>query len=347
MDNALTSSRFSLRIKRVAETLLHPGSGFDNRPESPFRVLISKEITDHFRSFRFPIMITLIGLTMLGSLYSALSGLSEVIKPDDPAGSFLFLKLYSLSNGSMPSYLVFIGFLGPLLGISLGFDSINLEQSRGTMSRLLAQPIYRDDVIHAKFIASLAVISILFLVLAFIYMGIGMVILGLPPTPEEFIRILIFVVLSIVYVAFWLNLSILFSVHLKQPATSALAGIAVWLFFTVFFPLIVNMVFQALEPHEGALNAARMFTLTKWKQAVMRLAPNVLFSEATSVLLTPTVRSIGPLSIEQLHGSIPGALPLGQSLLLIWAHVTALISETVVCFIFAYVPFMRREIRSR
>jgi ABC-2 type transport system permease protein len=40
-------------------------------------------------------------------------------------------------------------------------------------------------------------------------------------------------------------------------------------------------------------------------------------------------------------------LPLGQSLLLVWPQVTGLIAATILCFVLAYVSFMRREIRSR
>jgi ABC-2 type transport system permease protein len=64
-------------------------------------------------------------------------------------------------------------------------------------------------------------------------------------------------------------------------------------------------------------------------------------------MLTPSVRSLGPLTMEQVYGAIPSPLPLGQSLLLIWPHVTGLIAATAVCFGLAYVLFMRQEIRSR
>ena len=45
--------------------------------------------------------------------------------------------------------------------------------------------------------------------------------------------------------------------------------------------------------------------------------PDELFSEATPTILMPSVRSLGPLTIEQVYGTIPGSLPVGQSLLLV------------------------------
>ena len=97
----------------------------------------------------------------MGSLYEALTNIKAAIKPGDPDGSFLFLKLFTVSDGTMPSFAMFISFLGPLLGIALGFDAINSEQNKGTLSRILSQPIHRDYLINAKFVAALIVIGIM------------------------------------------------------------------------------------------------------------------------------------------------------------------------------------------
>ncbi len=313
---------------------------------SPFRVIVQKEISDHVKSWRFIILIVIICLTCLGSMYTALSNLSETVKTESPGDAFFFLKLFTVSDGTLPSFFVFIGFLGPLLGISLGFDAVNSEQNRGTLSRVMAQPIHRDYLINAKFIAPLIVIGIMLFSLGYLSIGTGLIAVGIPPTFEEFIRINLFIVLSIIYIAFWLNLSVLFSVRFRQPATSALAGISVWLFFSVFYPLIINLVSKALAPPEYASPGA-IYLYEKLRFAMVQIMPNELFSEATSTLLMPMVRSLGPLTMEQIHGTIPGPLPLGQSILLVWPQVTGLIAGTVLCFLFSYISFMKREIRSR
>ena len=79
----------------------------------------------------------------------------------------------------------------------------------------------------------------------------------------------------------------------------------------------------------------------------MRFNPSQLFDDATTTLLIPMVRSLGPLTMEQMEGAIPSPLPLGQSLTLIWPQVTAMVAGTIVFFAIAYTLFMRREIRSR
>jgi ABC-2 type transport system permease protein len=312
----------------------------------PFWAMVQKEIGDHTRSWRAIILLSIVVLTCLGSLYSSLSNFTEAISKSSGDSEFFFLNLFTVSDGTLPSFFVFVSFLGPLLGISLGFDAINSEQSRGTLSRILAQPVPRDYVLNSKFTAGLIFVSFMFFVLTFLVIGTGLIALGIPPTAEEFLRIILYTLLSIVYVAFWLNLSILFSVRFRQAATAALAGIAVWLFFTVFYPLIVDLVLKGLEPGDFAAPQA-VYIYQKLKFLMVQIMPSELFSEITSSLLMPSVRSIGPLTMEQLHGAIPGPLPVGQSLLIVWPQLTGLIALTLLCFLLSYLSFMRREIRSR
>jgi ABC-2 type transport system permease protein len=333
-------------ITNISKEINAMKTSYNSNIYHPFRVIVAKEISDQVKSWRFIILIAIITLTCMGSMYTSIANLSKSIKPGDPEGTFVFLKLFTLSDGTMPSFFVFISFLGPLLGISLGFDAINSEHNNGTLSRILSQPIHRDYLINAKFMASLIVISVMLFALGFLVMGLGLILIGIPPTPEEFIRIVFFILLSIIYIAFWLNLSILFSVRFRQPATSALAGIAVWLFFSVFYILIVNLIIKAImPPNNGVEFDSYHYEILKMN--LLRAIPNQLFSEATTTVLMPTVRSLGPLSMEKVYGTIPGPLPLGQSILLVWPQVTGLTAATILCFFLSYLSFMKREVRAR
>ena len=281
-----------------------------NKVNYPFRVVVNKEISDHVKSWRFIILMGIILLTCMGSLYTSLTNIGAAIKPNDPDGSFLFLKLFTASDGTLPSFVQFINFLGPLLGIALGFDAINSEQNKGTLSRMLSQPVHRDCIINAKFVAALIVIGIMLFVLGFLVMGCGLIAIGIPPTAEEFWRIVFFLIIS------------------------------------VFYTMIVNLVAKALSPSQLA-SPYQIVSYQKFILGLMRLAPSELFNEATTTLLMPSVRSLGPLTMEQVQGAIPSPLPLGQSLLVVWPQLTGLIAATVICFALSYVIFMRREVRSR
>ncbi|MDX1284857.1 MAG: ABC transporter permease subunit [Draconibacterium sp.] len=317
-----------------------------NKITVPFWVIVNKEISDIVRSWRFLIMLGLIVLTCMGSLYTALDDFTKAITASDPEDTFFFLKLFTHTDGTLPSFIVFISFLGPLLGISMGFDSINSEQNNGTLSRLLAQPIFRDYLLNAKFTAALIVLSTLFFALGLLVLGFGLIFIGIPPTAEEFMRIVVFSLVNIIYVAFWLNLAILFSVKFRQAATSALAGISIWLFFSIFFSMIINLIAKGLKP-SVFVSENHVVAFQRFIQNIMRINPGQLFNDATTSLLMPTVRSLGPLTTEQMSGAIPSPLPLGQSLMLVWPQATVLIAGTIVFFAIAYTLFMCREIRSR
>lgn len=313
----------------------------NNRIVNPFWVMVQKEVTDHLRSWRFIVLLSIIVLTCIGSMYTGLSNIAEAVKQAKADDLFLFLKLYTVSDGSLPSFFIFVGFLGPLLGIGLGFDAINSEQSRGTINRILAQPIPRDFLINAKFMAALILVSVLFFALSFMVMGIGLPVIGIPPTPEEVVRILLFTFAAIVYVAFWLNLSILFSIRFQQSATSALSGMAIWLFFTMFYGMLVEALFKVVIPHGRKLSIAG----EQFKLNILRVAPNLMFNDITASLLSPSVRSLGPLTMEQVQGAIPGPLPVGQSLLLVWPQFVGLLAFSAICFLVSYLLFMKREVK--
>jgi ABC-type transport system involved in multi-copper enzyme maturation, permease component len=319
-----------------------------DRVQHPFWTIVHKEIADHVHSWRFIILIALISLTCLGSLYSALMAIREVGTSDEVDKSFFVLKLFTISGNSLPSFLTFVSFLGPLLGIGMGFDAVNSERNKGTLSRVMSQPIHRDYLLNAKFVAALILISVMFVALSLLVLGMSLYMLGIPPTPEEVLRILAFDVLVVFYIGFWLNLSIAFSVRFKQPATSALAAIAVWLFFAVFFSMLIELILNAVRPPQTA-STEQIIGFLQFSDFINRLSPSHLFNEATITLLVPTTNNLSSfLTPEQVYGSLPGTpLSLGQSLLLVWPQMTGLFAATMICFAISYVMFMRQEIRSR
>ena len=306
--------------------------------------LYRKELADHLKSRRFLILLLLIGTTSFASLYGAVSGLADVLESD---GNFAFLKLYTTSGSSIPSFMSFIALLGPIIGLALGFDAINSERTGGTLNRLASQPIYRDSIIIGKFMAGLAVIAAIIYTMGIALGAVGILVTGLKPSGEEVVRILIFLTFTVIYVAFWLALSIFFSVICRHAATSALASIAVWMFFAVFMSLVASIIANAMYPvntdYNAAVNALNNYTLNL---NLNRISPSYLYSEAVSTIMNPSVRTVNIVTMDQLVGAISGYLSLGQSLLLVWPHLTGLAALMLVAFGGSYIGFMRQEVRT-
>jgi len=307
-----------------------------------------KELADHFTSWRFLILFALVLLITVFAIYGAFESIREVVTG---SSKFVFLALFTTSGKTLPlSFLALVALLVPIVGIALGFDAINSEKNSGTLSRLLSQPIYRDAVINGKFLAGVVTIAVMLTSIVILVAGIGLSMIGVPPTSEEAIRLLAFLLVGIVYGAFWLGLAILFSVFFRRVATSALASIAVWIVLWIFIGLLAGVIANALVPVDQASGLEELVRNAEINIAVSRLSPITLFSEAMVVLLVPGGRTAAqiiqiqtsPASAWMIHNP----LSLGQSLLMVWPHLVGLIALTAVCFAISYIKFMREEIRS-
>lgn len=288
--------------------------------------VFNKELADDFTSWRFLILFALVFAVGVFSIYID----AQYIRQAVTGTRFVFLQLYTTSGQAAPLFIFFIVFFMPIVGIALGFDAINSEKNSGTLSRLLSQPIYRDAVINGKFLSGVITIAIMLTSMVLLVGGVGLSMIGVPPSAEEVIRLMAFLAISIVYGAFWLGIAILFSILFRRPATSALASMAVWMFFIFMFafPFFVQ--------------------LWQWQIgfAIMRVSPVTVFWQVVTILLVPEARTLGQALQTGFVGVPTSALSMDQSLLTVSPHLVSLIVLTVVCFAISYIKFMREEIRA-
>jgi ABC-2 type transport system permease protein len=318
------------------------GPAREGSPWTGLWAVVAKEMADALTSTRMLILELLIVLTAVGTVYAATQNLRETVEQD----AFLYLKLFTTAREPLPAFVGFLGFLVPLLAIALAFDAVNGEFNGRTMSRLLAQPIYRDALLLGKFLAGLGTLALALTTIWLLIVGMGLVRLGVPPGGEEVARSLWFLLVTLCYGGVWLALALLCSIVFRQPATAALALIAVWLFFTVFWGMIAGVLAQTLRPVQAGL-PQEVLAQAQLELLLTRLSPNTLFAEAILAILNPNTRVLGIVLPIQLFGAIMGTpLPLGQSLILIWPHITGLIAAAILLFALGYVLFQRQEIRA-
>lgn len=313
------------------------------------KAIFKKELSDHFTSYRFLIIFCLIWMVSLLITYmvgmSIRDELTGLAKP-----KYVFLFLF-MSSGGFFSFIQFVAFFGPLIGIILGFDLINREKNEGTLSRVLAQPIYRDAVINGKFLAGVVTISIMMTSIVLVITGLGLKVVGVVPGTDEILRISIYLIISIVYISFWLGMAILFSILFRSVTTSALASLAAWIFFTFFVPLGAGIAAKSLVPHGESDKTEVVLKQLSIQRSVSLVSPVSLYSEASSTIIDPTKKTtrayvlMGPfekLSIERFSGP----LPISQSILIVLPYIISIIAITTVCFAVSYTVFLRQEIRS-
>ena len=304
-----------------------------------------KELSDNISSVRMLMLELLIVLTAMAALYEAIAALRQNTA-EDP---FLLLRLFTVSQVPLPSFVAILGFLIPLMAIGLGFDLINSEHNRRTLSRILAQPIYRDALLLGKYLAGLATIAISLTALWLLVIGLGLIFLGVPPGGEEIARSLAFLVIAVFYAGVWLSLAMLLSIVLRSPATAALVALGIWLFLTVLWPMLAPAIAQAIVPPDPRFAALGLDTpgTAIWTQLLQRFSPNDLFGEAMLAVLSPTTRTLGPVFLDQIRGAVMGApLPFGQSVMIAWPQTVGLIACTIVLFVAGYALFQRQEVRA-
>ena len=304
-----------------------------------------KELGDHLGRRRFLLTLFLI---VVGVLWGLFILAREVDGSSVTSNEFLFLRTFTSSSGVLPPVLFYIGFFGPLIGIALGFDAINSERAQGTLSRLLAQPIHRDDVFNGKFLAGLVTLTIVLVAMILAIVGVAMFVMGYSPRSEEVVRLFGFGVLSVVYLAFWLALAMTCSIFFRNAVTSALVSLGLWLLSTFLIALLVapalaDLIVPAIETAQQKVDHAN------WQLWLSRISPSQLFNEAAQTLLNPDVRFTGVLGLEraaQFDRLEATPISAGQSLQLVWPHITVVFSLVASLIAVSYTKFMREEIRS-
>jgi len=308
-------------------------------------VVMLKELSDHLTSVRMRVLEWLVVLVALAALYGAVQQIKETTA-EDP---FLFLRLFTTSREPLPSFVSFISFLVPLMAIGLGFDAVNGEYNRRTLSRILAQPIYRDALLFGKFIAGLLTLAISLIALWLLVIGLGLLLVGIPPGAEEIGRSFLFLVVTVIYAGVWLALALLFSVVFRSAATAALVTLGLWLFITFIWPVLAGAVAQIIAPPDLRYASLGLPTpaTAQMEQILARLSPSTLFAEVVVALLDPTTRSLGPIYLSQLQGAVLGApLPLSESILIAWPQTVGMIAGAILLFVIGYVVFQRQEVRA-
>ncbi len=309
-------------------------------------IIAEKEMKDQFGSKRF---IILFGFMILLSGLAAYQGVDYI--KDTPEATFLYI--FSGTRMSY-SFIQIMVLFGPILGMALGFDSVNKERTTGTLSMLLGQPIYRDSVINGKFLAAATSLATLGIGTIAITVGLAIPMLGYGPTGAEALKLVVFTLLTVLYLIFWLSLGILFSVIAKKTSTSILASIATWMFFSIVLGILANAVAGVLIPLPAGGFQGRgqqgEFTVTdEYKEIMMeriqlmdsinRLSPTKLYEDTANAVLGITTQ------FAKMTQEFTRTVPLGEALVANWASITVLAVGLVICFAASYMLFLRMEIR--
>ncbi|PVX23629.1 MAG: hypothetical protein CW691_10115 [Candidatus Bathyarchaeum sp.] len=328
---------------------------------SGWMVVCRKELADNLGSKRF---LLLFGLIIALALLSAYQG-AESIRESGSSGQ-LFINIFSGSYGGGGSFLYMMYLFGAIIGLSLSFDAINRERTEGSLSVLLSQPIFRDSIINGKFLAGISALSLVAVSTVGIMSGVAIPILGFGPGPDEIVRIVLFTLITILYLAVWYAIGLFFSTVTRKTTTSMLMSISVWVMSILVISIIASLVANALYPTQMPTG---MFTISEdgsysqnelmmteyreriqanseLRQMIQRISPSTLYQEAASSITTVSGIFISGPTIVSYGSSSSYYSGAEQDMLSSWPQITVLAVILIVCFAASYMLFLRQEIRA-
>jgi ABC-2 type transport system permease protein len=281
-----------------------------------FMTVCRKELGDQLGSKRYILLFLLIVALSTLSAYQGAAVVRDSFNPN-------FMSVFTGSLGGF-SFVTLMVYFGPIIGLALGFDAINKERSTGSLSVLLSQPIFRDSILNGKFLAGVGALALLAGSTVGILVGVSIPLLGFGPELADVSRIVFFTLLLVLYLAFWLALSLLFSTAIKKTTSSILAAISTWLFFVFIVAISASLIANAAVPvssptgfqsitipsnqsfrqpggeggfdfgnatvnifrqNETSTYITQMQTRTSLESAIQSISPSYLFSQAASTIL--------------------------------------------------------------
>jgi ABC-2 type transport system permease protein len=337
-----------------------------------FMTVCKKELGDQLGSKRFLMLLALV--IALGAL-SAYQGVTYI--RSNSGASFMSIFTGSAAGFSFVTLMVYFG---PIIGLALGFDAVNKERSSGTLSVLLTQPLYRDSILNGKFLAGVTALSLMAGGTIGIMVCLAVPMLGFGPSAAALTSIAFLILFTILYLALWLALSLLFSTVIKKTTTSILAAISTWLFFAFIVAIMASLVAAAVVPVSmptgfqviggggggaGRFGAGGNVTITLPSQnetssfqqqtlhrdsvesSIESISPTFLYSQVATTIIGTTTPGGGVFGFMTAAAGTPfRGLGTSQSIYSVWPQVAAIAVGLIICFVAAYMVFLRREIRA-
>jgi len=311
--------------------------------------IAKKEITDAFRNKLFLIIL---GLLLLLALVSIVLGTIQVrVDFNEYNKSVEFLK--SLGKTDFPakpslnpiavskSFVNYLGMIGALLAIVLGNNSIVKEKRSGTLKLLLSRPIFRDTLLNGKLLGNLGILAAISFIIGVITFSALLLISSTTLSGSEIIRMLLFFIMSFLYMGFFLMLSVTLSLLTPNGNKSLLVTVIIWLCLAFVLPQIGdtmdmdNQLPGGFFASMGMTRVQEQKVLDKFKfyetlrNGIEEMSPTKHYERVSFALLgvKPGFENNTPLEILQLK----------------WINLVGLIVPSLLLGLTSYMVFLKRE----
>ena len=289
-------------------------------------VIAQKEFADHLWSPRFITLLSVFLLIIFSFSYkAALAGLN-------------IFKMGFLDVSQIIA--VFL----PFLGLALGFDAVIKERKSGSLNVLLTHPIFRDDIISGKILGSLATLALIIGISIIASVGTMLFISGMQINLLEIERILIFAILTFIYISTFVGISILISIYSKSTTSSLTYSIVVWINSIVVFSAIVAVI-ASIVTGQSYLDLGRNQHVLELNADLQKFSPIHHYAEAVSGVPSLSWGGVSSDSgADKSLGIFDTRHTLEQWLEEYWSNLVVLITLPIALFTVSFMVFLRKDI---
>lgn len=311
--------------------------------------IAKKEITDAFKNKLFLIIIAM--LLTLTVVSIVLGSLQVRIALDTYNTSIDFLK--SLGKTDLPAmpnlnpmsaskgFVNYIGMVGALLAIVLGNTAISKEHKNGTLRLILTRGVFRDTFLNGKLVGNLLLLAGIILATALITLLSLIVIAGVTLTPDQGIRLGLFYLLSFLYLAFFMILSMGIAIISTKGSRALLITVIIWLVLAFVLPQIGNTMDM-----DNQLPGGFFVQMGMSRDQETQVLQQFKFYET----LRDGIEEMSPTKhYERISFALLNIKPgfdmntAWEVLGLKWINLLGLIVPSSILWLLAYVGFLRRE----
>jgi len=348
-------------------------------------VVAKKEFIDHVMGRKFLVILAILMIISLLAMYQGVESYNEQLESYKEQTAEIEEHPEGMSRGWMPEKpsILFVfqmmsalfGILGAILAIAIGFNLISGEKESGSLKSLLSHPVFRDTVINGKALGGMGALGFAMLVMTLLSIGILMM-LGIMPTGDEFVRILVFMGFTLLFMFSFFAIALMCSTIAKNSTRAITYTLVIFIVISFVMPIAGTFVGMQLAgdmpefsgmarqeinesediskeeqiEEQERIREERQEEMQEYWEKVMGIQemfsiadPKSNFDKVSAAVLNPRFQSFhmffGPMEEPPAETSIPEALGM------VWKNLLVLVLFPVVMFAIAYVKFMRMDIR--
>lgn len=331
-------------------------------------VIAGKEFTDTLRGRRF---LLVLGMFLIIAFIGALQGIQDYHTDLDRYTEALTLgtdvsPLWQVEPTVLDIFFRMgetVSVLGAVLGIAVGFDLFSREKEDRSLKLLLSHPVYRDEVITGKVlggVTTLALATVLAIGITFALLLIS----GHVPGAGECGMILLFGVVTLLYLVGCFAIALAMSVVADRSGEALMYAFIVFFLLSLVLPAAGTLVADTItadEPEKPVV--VDDSDLDRWyayqaecrhqqeiRNAIILTAdlfsPEQNYDEIARAVTQPATYLIihGPAE-DPWYYPVDSEPDYTAILGYLWKNVVALVLIPVLFLGYAYVRFLRLDIR--